>query len=110
MNLQASKLFTRFRLGPLTLRNRSVLKLPLVYVGGLFSWEKICEVLQKDFELMAFAGALIKDPDFINKLKCNEITKSECNTSNYCIAVMYSGKAKCILNDKNPDPRILKML
>ncbi|MDP4222609.1 MAG: hypothetical protein Q8868_04775 [Bacteroidota bacterium] len=60
--------------------------------------------------MVAFAWALIKNPDFINKLKYNDINRSECDTSNYCIAVMYSGKTKCILNDKNPDLRILKML
>jgi 2,4-dienoyl-CoA reductase-like NADH-dependent reductase (Old Yellow Enzyme family) len=89
---------------------RSNLKIPLVYVGGLLSLEKINEALDRGFELVAFARALIKDPDFINKLRDNEITRSECDAGNYCIAVMYSGRTSCILNEKNPDPRILKML
>jgi 2,4-dienoyl-CoA reductase-like NADH-dependent reductase (Old Yellow Enzyme family) len=89
---------------------RKNLKLPLVYVGGLLSGEKIDEVLDSGFELVALARALIKDPDFINKLRNNELTCSECDTSNYCIAVMYSGMATCIKNDKNPDPKIIRML
>jgi 2,4-dienoyl-CoA reductase-like NADH-dependent reductase (Old Yellow Enzyme family) len=89
---------------------RRNLKLPLVYVGGLLSREKIDEVLDNGFELVAFARALIKDPDFINKLRNNELIRSECDICNFCIAVMYSGMATCILNEKNPDPRIIKML
>jgi 2,4-dienoyl-CoA reductase-like NADH-dependent reductase (Old Yellow Enzyme family) len=89
---------------------RSQLKLPLVYVGGLISREKTDEVLNKGFEMVAFARALIKDPDFINKLKNKELSRSECDICNYCIAVMYSQMATCIQNDKNPDPKIREML
>jgi len=66
------------------LKFRAQLKLPLIYVGGLLSYEKINEVLNNGFEFVAFARALIKDPDFINKLKNNELSCSECDTSNYC--------------------------
>jgi 2,4-dienoyl-CoA reductase-like NADH-dependent reductase (Old Yellow Enzyme family) len=89
---------------------RSQLKLSLVYVGGLISREKINEVLNSGFEMVALARALIKDPDFINKLRCKEMSRSECDICNYCIAVMYSRAADCILNHTNPDPKIMKML
>jgi 2,4-dienoyl-CoA reductase-like NADH-dependent reductase (Old Yellow Enzyme family) len=92
------------------LRIRSRVKLPLVYVGGLLSYEKIEEVLQNGFEMVALARALIKDTDFINKLKTNEIKHSECDICNYCIAVMYSDSAICIQNIENPDPAIIKIL
>jgi len=92
------------------LKFRKAVTLPLVYVGGLISHEKIDEVLGNGFEMVALARALIKDPDFIKKLQENELSRSECDICNYCIAVMYSGAAACILNDKNPDPEILKML
>ncbi|HDR68643.1 MAG TPA: NADH:flavin oxidoreductase [Bacteroidaceae bacterium] len=92
------------------LKFRAQLKLPIVYVGGLIAREKIDEVLNKGFELVAFARALIKDPDFIHKLQRNELSRSECDICNYCIAVMYSKMATCIKNEENPDPKILKML
>jgi 2,4-dienoyl-CoA reductase-like NADH-dependent reductase (Old Yellow Enzyme family) len=92
------------------LKFRARLKLPLIYVGGLISREKINEVLNHGFEMVAFARALIKDPDFINKLKEKEFSRSECDTCNYCIAVMYSHKATCILNEEKPDPKIMEML
>jgi 2,4-dienoyl-CoA reductase-like NADH-dependent reductase (Old Yellow Enzyme family) len=60
--------------------------------------------------MIAFARALIKDPDFVNKLKKGELSRSECDTCNYCIAVMYSKITECIQNQEDPDPRIKKML
>ena len=92
------------------LKFRAQLKLPLVYVGGLISRDKINEVLNNGFEMVALARALIKDPDFINKLRSGILSHSECNICNYCIAVMYSKAADCILNYENPDPEIKKML
>lgn len=92
------------------LKFRAQLKLPLVYVGGLISREKIDEVLNNGFEMVAFARALVKDPDFINKLEKKELSRSECDICNYCIAVMYSQMSTCILNEENPDPKIKEML
>lgn len=91
------------------LKFRAQLKLPLVYVGGLVSHEKIEEVLGNGFEMVALARALIKDPDFINKLLDNELSRSSCDTCNYCIAVMYSHKVACVQNE-NVSAGIRKML
>jgi 2,4-dienoyl-CoA reductase-like NADH-dependent reductase (Old Yellow Enzyme family) len=91
------------------LKFRLQLKLPLVYVGGLISEEKINEVLDKGFELVAMARALIKDPDFVNKLLHRELSRSECDTCNYCIAVMYTHAVACIQNMEQ-NPEILEML
>lgn len=92
------------------LKFRAQIKIPLVYVGGLISREKIDEVLTNGFELVAMARALIKDPDFIKKLLQNELTRSTCDTCNYCIAVMYSHKVACIQNEKNVSADVKKML
>ena len=78
---------------------RSVIKIPLVYVGGLVSIENITKVMNQGFEFVSFARPLVHDPGFINKLKSGEVVKSGCNHSNYCIAVMYSGKMKCYQNE-----------
>ena len=91
------------------LRFRAQLKLPLVYVGGLISQEKINEVLDQGFEMVAMARALIKDPDFVNKLLHQELSRSSCDTCNYCIAVMYTHEVSCIQNEVQ-DPEILEML
>jgi 2,4-dienoyl-CoA reductase-like NADH-dependent reductase (Old Yellow Enzyme family) len=83
------------------LQIRKTVNLPLVYVGGLTSLAKINEVLSKGFEFVSFARALINDPGFINKLKTGETDHSECNHSNYCIAVMYSGQMACYQHEQN---------
>jgi 2,4-dienoyl-CoA reductase-like NADH-dependent reductase (Old Yellow Enzyme family) len=78
---------------------RSAVKTPLIYVGGLKSKEMIERVLTDGFEFVQIARALIHDPGFINKLKTGEILISGCESSNYCIARMYSGKMVCVQHE-----------
>jgi 2,4-dienoyl-CoA reductase-like NADH-dependent reductase (Old Yellow Enzyme family) len=91
------------------LKFRAQLKLPLVYVGGLLSQDKIDEVLDHGFEMVAIARALIKDPDFVNKLLDHVLSRSSCDTCNYCIAKMYTREAACIQNE-NASAKLLIML
>ena len=76
------------------LRFREALKLPLVYVGGLVSREKIDMVLDSGFEFVAMARALLNTPDFVNRMKAGEKC-CDCGHSNYCIARMYSREMAC---------------
>jgi len=92
------------------LKIRESVKLPLIYVGGMVTLEKIEEVLNKGFEFIQIARALINDPAFIDRLKSGEITRSGCRHSNYCIAVMYSGKMKCYQHEENLPVRWKKKL
>ncbi len=73
---------------------RENLTMPLIYVGGMVSKEKMEEVLDEGFVALQMARALIRDTDFINKLKNGE-ERSECKHSNYCIGRMYSIDMKC---------------
>ena len=57
---------------------RQVLKLPLIYVGGLISKDKMEEVLAAGFQGLQVARALVHDTDFVNKLHSGEITCSGC--------------------------------
>jgi 2,4-dienoyl-CoA reductase-like NADH-dependent reductase (Old Yellow Enzyme family) len=77
------------------LQFRKRIKIPLIYVGGIISGEKLNLVLNSGFEFVAMARALINDPDFVNKLKNDVHSKNECDTSNYCIARMYSKEMAC---------------
>lgn len=74
---------------------RANLKLPLIYVGGMVSKEKMEEVLDSGFVALQMARALINDTDFVNKLHSGEVTRSECKHSNYCIGRMYTLNMKC---------------
>ena len=74
---------------------RAAVKLPLIYVGGLNTREKMEEVLAAGFQGLQMARALVHDTDFINKLRSGETTCSGCGHSNYCIARMYTLEMKC---------------
>ena len=74
---------------------RQVLKLPLIYVGGLISKDKMEEVLAAGFQGLQVARALVHDTDFVNKLHSGEITCSGCKHSNYCIGRMYTLERRC---------------
>lgn len=81
------------------LKIRQAVAIPLIYVGGLKSKEMIDNVLDKGFEFVQIARALVHDPGFINKLKTGEVLHSGCQSSNYCIAMMYSGKMTCFQHE-----------
>ena len=74
---------------------RAALKMPLIYVGGMVSKEKMEEVLDSGFVALQMARALVNDTDFVNKLQRGEVTRSECKHSNYCIGRMYTLEMKC---------------
>lgn len=74
---------------------RQAVSLPLVYVGGMVSRSKMEEVLDAGFEAFQMGRALIRDTDFVNKLRSGETTCSDCRHSNYCIGRMYTLDMKC---------------
>lgn len=90
------------------LRFRAALKMPLVYVGGLVSREKIDEVLGHGFEFVSMARALLNDPSFVNKMKENGQARCDCGHSNYCIARMYSLEMACHKHMQNLPKSISK--
>ncbi|MBO7509923.1 MAG: NADH:flavin oxidoreductase [Bacteroidales bacterium] len=74
---------------------RQALTMPLIYVGGLVSKEKMEEVLAVGFQGLQMARALVHDTDFINKLQRGELQCSGCKHSNYCIGRMYTLERRC---------------
>ena len=74
---------------------RAAVKLPLIYVGGLVSRQKMEEVLDAGFQGLQVARALVHDTEFVNKLRSGEIDRSPCGHSNYCIGRMYTLEMKC---------------
>lgn len=76
---------------------RKEVKLPLVYLGGVDSRQGIEEILDKGFDFIAMARALIHDPEFLSKLKALIIEQSECNRCNKCVVEMDRGGIRCVL-------------
>jgi 2,4-dienoyl-CoA reductase-like NADH-dependent reductase (Old Yellow Enzyme family) len=79
---------------------REAVRLPLVLVGGLRSLEKIEEVLQAGFDFVAMARPLIRQPDFVDRLRRGESTVATCEPCNKCMASMYHGEAVCVLDQE----------
>ena len=69
---------------------KEIKNIPLVYVGGLISREKIEDVLDKGFEFVQMGRALLNEPGFVNRMKLDVNARCTCKHSNYCIARMYS--------------------
>lgn len=89
-----------------SLKFRQALRLPLVYVGGLVSREKIDMVLDSGFEFAAMARALINEPDFVNRMRDAGELRCGCDHTNYCIARMYSIEMACHRHVKDLPPCI----
>lgn len=77
------------------LKFRATVRMPLIYVGGMVSRQKMEEVLAAGFDGLQMARALVRDTDFVNKLHSGEIDRSPCGHSNYCIGRMYTLEMKC---------------
>ncbi len=77
------------------LKFRKEIKIPLVYVGGLVSREKIDEVLNDGFEFVQMARALLNEPGFVNRMRREEDARCSCGHSNYCIGRMYTIEMAC---------------
>lgn len=87
---------------------RAALKLPLIYVGGLTSRQKMEEVLKEGFTAFQMARALIRDPFFVSKLQSGEEESCPCGHSNYCIGRMYTLEMRCHHCVENLPQKLLK--
>ena len=92
------------------LKFREALDIPLVYVGGLVSRQKIEEVLNHGFEAVQMGRALLNEPDFVNRMRREENARCNCRHSNYCIARMYSREMACHKHIPDLPKRLLKEL
>lgn len=90
------------------LKFREVLDIPLVYVGGLVSRQKIEEVLSHGFEAVQMGRALLNEPDFVNRMRREENARCNCRHSNYCIARMYTLDMACHQHLQEELPPCLK--
>ena len=88
--------------------NKGFKDIPLVYVGGLVSREKIDEVLNKGFEFVQMGRALLNEPGFVNRMKTEECARCNCGHSNYCIGRMYTVDMVCHKHLKEELPPCLK--
>jgi 2,4-dienoyl-CoA reductase-like NADH-dependent reductase (Old Yellow Enzyme family) len=81
-------------------RIRAAVSIPVVYIGGLLSLTDLEKALAEGFEFVEVGRAIIRDPDFVKHLQSGEVTVSDCDQCNRCIASMDAGGVYCVTYGK----------
>jgi 2,4-dienoyl-CoA reductase-like NADH-dependent reductase (Old Yellow Enzyme family) len=78
------------------LRFKEAVKIPVIYIGGVLRLEDIGYVLARGFEFVEVGRATVRDADFVKKMESGEVTVSDCDQCNRCIATMDAGGIYCV--------------
>lgn len=78
---------------------KDAVDIPVIYIGGIESKAYIEKAMEAGFEFVQIGRATIQDPGFVNKIESGEITKSECDHCNRCVAAMDEGGVYCVSNE-----------
>lgn len=73
--------------------------IPVIYIGGVESLSGMKKAMTAGFSFVQIGRATIQDPDFVKKLESGEITKSDCDHCNRCVAAMDAGGVHCVSNE-----------
>jgi len=79
---------------------REAVHIPVGYVGGVLSLEDAERVLAEGFGFVELGCATVRDPEFVNHLQSGEVTVSDCDHCNRCIASMSVEGVKCVSAEK----------
>jgi 2,4-dienoyl-CoA reductase-like NADH-dependent reductase (Old Yellow Enzyme family) len=81
-------------------RIRDVVKIPVVYVGGVLSLDNMERAVREGFEFVQIGRATIRDPHFVRKVERGEVRESDCDHCNRCIAAMDAGGVYCFADSQ----------
>jgi 2,4-dienoyl-CoA reductase-like NADH-dependent reductase (Old Yellow Enzyme family) len=94
---------------PLSEQFLGKVSIPLVYVGGAVSRKGIDQLLEKGFPLIEMARPLVRDTDFVMKLKNGDDTVcSTCEHTNFCIGRMYNLSMQCYRHCEDITPALTR--
>jgi 2,4-dienoyl-CoA reductase-like NADH-dependent reductase (Old Yellow Enzyme family) len=79
---------------------KAAVKIPVAYLGGATSLDNMERAIQAGFEFVQIGRATIRDPQFANRLRMGEITASDCDHCNRCIAEMAGQGVRCVAVEK----------
>ncbi|HMJ50507.1 MAG TPA: NADH:flavin oxidoreductase [Polyangiaceae bacterium] len=85
---------------PYARRFLDALNLRLVLLGGISTLATMNEAIESGFSFVAMARALLREPDFINKLRAGSREQSTCTHCNRCMPTIYSG-TRCVLTSED---------
>jgi 2,4-dienoyl-CoA reductase-like NADH-dependent reductase (Old Yellow Enzyme family) len=78
----------------------SIWKIPVVYVGGALSIDRMGAMINEGFQFIQIGRATIRDPYLVMKLERGEMRESDCDHCNRCIATMDAGGVYCVSTEK----------
>jgi len=78
---------------------QAAINIPVIYIGGVESIHDMKKTLDAGFEFMQIGRASIQNPDFVKMLESGEITRTECDHCNRCVAAMDAGGVYCVSNE-----------
>lgn len=88
-------------------------KAKLIYIGGVSSRKDADAALEAGFDAVAIARALIREPDFVDRLQRDELEGkdgvSKCDHCNYCAARIYTRNMACHRREPAP-PEVRHLL
>lgn len=89
----------RMFLLPGALRIQERCSIPVICVGGVESRADMEEAMARGIGFFQIGRATIRDPEFPRKLASDEITESDCDHCNRCVAAMSDGGVYCVSRD-----------
>jgi 2,4-dienoyl-CoA reductase-like NADH-dependent reductase (Old Yellow Enzyme family) len=81
-------------------RIKDAVKIPVACIGGVCSVQDMDKAMQTGFEFVQIGRATIRDPNVINKMQMGEITASDCDHCNRCVAAMAATGVTCVAEAK----------
>jgi 2,4-dienoyl-CoA reductase-like NADH-dependent reductase (Old Yellow Enzyme family) len=75
---------------------KDAVKIPVACIGGVCSLENMDKALNNGFEFVEIGRATVRDPAVIRKMQSGEITASDCDHCNRCVAAMALNGVSCV--------------
>jgi 2,4-dienoyl-CoA reductase-like NADH-dependent reductase (Old Yellow Enzyme family) len=92
--------FNELFLLDLAKRIKESVKIPVACIGGVCSVENMDKAMSEGFEFVQIGRATIIDPDVIKKMQSGEISATECDHCNRCVAAMAARGVTCVSKTK----------
>lgn len=81
-------------------RIREAVDIPVGYVGGVLSLADMEALIAEGFAFVQLGRATIRDPQFVRRLESREISRSDCDQCNRCVAAMSVDGVTCVTADQ----------
>ena len=76
-------------------RIKDAVNIPVIYIGGICSLANMTKAMQAGFKFVQIGRATIRDPEVIRKMQSGEITSSDCDHCNRCVAAIAATGVIC---------------